>query len=45
VVVKVVLLEDILVLETGFLQKDSAREIRQKHQTDTSLNVEENKHG
>jgi hypothetical protein len=44
-VVKGVPLEDILVRETGFLQKVIVREIRQKRRTDTLLNVEENKYG
>jgi hypothetical protein len=45
VVVKVVLRVGTLVLETAFLQKVSVLEIRQKHPTDTLLNVEENNYG
>jgi hypothetical protein len=45
VVVKVVRLEDILDLKTEFLLKDTVQEIKQKHPTGISLNVEENKHG
>jgi hypothetical protein len=45
VVVKAVLLEDILDLKMEFLLKDSVQETKQKHPTDISLNVEENKHG